>query len=180
VVHVAGTIGGATPKGVLRAALGATTGRSGLVAVIDAPEIASVLDVLARQGLSDDEISFLGAVLVVDRPAEAGGAPRVTSAHYLRPVVRDAGGHLRRERPAVLAAWRPDGDRWEDFAWGIGPDLAQRCRMRAGDFEAERGRLAAALLRAAGPDHGHGVHAHDQHAHGEHGHHSPAPDRPVG
>ena len=104
-----------------------------------------MLDVLARQGLTDDEASFLGVVLVVDRRAEAGGEPRVTAAHYLRPLVRDAGGHPRRQRPAVLAAWEPGGDRWEDFAWGIGPDLAERCRMRAGDFEAERERRAALL-----------------------------------
>ena len=84
-------------------------------------------------------------MLVVERRDEAGGTPRVTAAHYLRPLVRDAGGHERRQRPAVLATWEPGGDRWEDFAWGIGPDLAERCRMRAGDFEVERGRRAALL-----------------------------------
>ena len=164
-VRVAGTLDPTTMPGVLRAALGATTGRSGLAALIAAPDIAGVLDVLERQGLTDDESSFLGVILVVDRRAEAGGAPRVTSAHYLRPVVRDAGGHPRRRRPAILATWEPDGDRWEDFAWGIGPDLAERCRMRAGDFETERERRAEVL---AGP-------AHDGHAHSGHAH-----DGPVG
>jgi hypothetical protein len=144
-VRVGGTLAPGTAPGVLRAALGATTGRSGLVALVDAADLAGVLDVLARQRLTDDEVSFLGVVLVADRRAEAGGEPRVTSAHYLRPLVLDAGGHPRRQRPAVLATWEPGADRWEDFAWGIGPDLAERSRMRAGDFEAERERRAALL-----------------------------------
>lgn len=189
VVRVARTLAPATMPGVLRAALGTTTGRSGLAAVVDAPEIAGVLEVLARQGLTDDEVSFLGVVLVVDRPAEADGAPRVTSAHYLRPLVRDAGGHRRRQRPAVLATWRPADDDWDDFAWGIAPDLAERCRLRPGDFEAEREPRTAALRH-----HAHGGHEHHGAPHGEHEHdgghshaaHSghvrgdPAPGDPVG
>ncbi len=142
-VRVAGTLAPSTEPGAVRAAMAATTGRSGLAALVDAADLAGVLDVLGRQGLSDDETSFLGVVLVVERPAESGGEPRVVAAHYLRPVMLDAGGHPRRERPAVLATWDPRGDRWEDFSWGILPDLAERCRMRAGDFEAERERRAA-------------------------------------
>jgi hypothetical protein len=144
-VRVAGTLGRGTTPGILRAALAATTGRSGLVALVDAPDLAGVLDVLTHQGMTDDEASFLGVVLVVERRDETGGEPRLTAAHYLRPLVRDAGGHERRQRPAILATWDPRGDRWEDFAWGIGPDLAERCRMRAGDFEVERARRAALL-----------------------------------
>lgn len=142
-VRVAGGLERATPPGILRAALAVTTGRSGLAAVVDAPDLAGVLDVLAQQGITDDEASFLGVVLVVERRGEAAGEPRVTVAHYLRPLVRDAGGHERRQRPAILATWEPDGDRWEDFAWGIAPDLAERTRMRSGDFEVERGRRTA-------------------------------------
>lgn len=150
-VRIAGTLGPGTAPGVLRAALGTTTGRSGLAALVDAPDLAGVLDVLARQGLTDDEASFLGVVLVVDRPAEAGGAPRVTAAHYLRPIVLDVGGHERRRRPAVLATWEPGGDRWDDYSWGIAPDLAERCRMRAGDLEAERERRTTVIAdHAAG------------------------------
>jgi len=144
-VRVAGTLERGTTTGILRAALAATTGRSGLAALVEAPDMAGVLDVLAHQGLTDDEASFLGVVLVVERRDETGGEPRLTAAHYLRPLVRDAGGHERRQRPAVLATWEPRGDRWEDFAWGIGPDLAERSRMRAGDFEVERARRAALL-----------------------------------
>jgi hypothetical protein len=149
-VRVAGTLTAATPPGLMRAALAVTTGRSGLAAVVEAADLAGVLDVLARQGLTDDERSFLGIVLVIDRPGESsGGEPRVVAAHYLRPVMRDAGGHPRRERPAVLATWDPRGDRWEDFAWGITPDLAERCRLRAGDFDAERERRATLLANLA-------------------------------
>jgi len=164
-VRAAGTLARETMPGGPRAALGATTGRSGLAAQVDAPDLAGVLDVLARQGLTDDEASFLGVVLVVERRDEAGGVPRVTAAHYLRPLVRDAGGHERRQRPAILATWEPGGDRWEDFAWGIGLDLAERCRMRAGDFEAERERRAVALSGHAHDGHAHDGHAHDGHAH---------------
>jgi hypothetical protein len=137
--------------GALRTALATTTGRSGLAALVAADDLPGVLGVLAHQGLNEDEASFLGVVLVAERRPETGGESRVTAAHYLRPVVRDAAGHPRRQRPAVLATWLPDGDRWEDFAWGIAPDLAERCRMRAGDFEAELARRAAALAGPAAP-----------------------------
>ena len=175
-VRVAGCLEIATPPGILRAALAATSGRSGLALAIAADDLAGVLAVLQGQGLSDDEISFMGMVLVVDRRAEAGGEPRVTSAHYLRPLVRDAGGHPRRQRPAVLATWVPGDDQWEDFAWGIGPDLAERCRMRAGDFEAERERRATLLAGYAPAGHGHAGHGHAGHGHAGHGHagHGPA------
>lgn len=143
-VRLADALGPATPAGLLRAALGATTARSGLVATIEATDLAGVLSVLARQGLTGDESSFLGVVVVIGETS-AGGMPRVTIAHYLRPVVRDAGGHPRRLGPAVLAAHDEASGRWEDFAWGIAPDLAERCRMRQGDFEMERGRRATLL-----------------------------------
>jgi hypothetical protein len=157
VVRVAGSVGAATAAGILRAALAATTGRSGLVAAVDAADLAGVLEVLGRQGLSPDEVSFLGVVLVVGSPEGDGPSPAVvTVAHYLRPVVRDAGGHPRRLPPAVLAAWDPAGERWEDFSWGIVPDLAERLGVRPGDLEAERDRRAAYLLHVAAHDH-HGV-----------------------
>lgn len=154
-VRIAGTVGDATPSGIVQAALAATTGRSGLLATIDADDLTGVLALLARQCLTPDEVSFLGVVVVLGSAADGptGRAPdRVAVAHYLRPVVRDAGGHPRRLGPAVLAAWDAAAGRWEEFAWGIGPDLADRCRMRAGDFEAERAARAELLagLVAAG------------------------------
>jgi hypothetical protein len=157
-VRVAGRLGVDSPQGILRAALGATTGRSGLALAIGADDLAGVLAVLHGQGLTDDEISFMGVVLVLGardtgsaagatdgRRLDAGGPARLVAAHYLRPVVLDAGGHPRRLPPAVLATWDPAADAWDDYTWGIAADLAERSRMRLGDLEAERDRRAAAL-----------------------------------
>ncbi len=73
VVRVAETLSTTTPPGPLRAALSATTGRSGLAAAIEASDLAAVLAVLRGQGLSDDEVSFLGVVLVLSPNDEPGG-----------------------------------------------------------------------------------------------------------
>jgi len=152
-IRVAGRLEVTTPPGILRAALGATSRQSGLAVAVDADDLADVLAVLRRQGLTDDEIAFMGAVLVFGAPG--GGDPgsvdqaRLVAAHYLRPVVRDAGGHPRRLPPAVLTTWNPAASAWDDFAWGIVPDLAERTRMRAGDLVAERARRAALLAGGA-------------------------------
>jgi hypothetical protein len=155
-VRVGGLLEISTPPGLLRAALSATTGRSGLAAAIEATDLADVLAVYHGQGLADDEISFLGVVLVLGADGEAGGGTsgspaRVVAAHYLRPVARDAGGHVQRLGPAVLATWDPERSEYDHFAWGIYPELAARTGRRAGDLErehldrAERLRLEAAL-----------------------------------
>jgi hypothetical protein len=157
-VRVAERLDVGTPPGILRAALGVTTGRSGLAVAVGADDFAGVLAVLRGQGLSDDEISFMGVVLVLGardtgpaagatsvRRPDSGGPARLVAAHYLRPVVLDAGGHPRRLPPAVLATWDPAADAWDDYTWGIAADLAERARMRLGDLEAERDRRAAAL-----------------------------------
>ncbi len=141
-VRVAGPLAISTPPGVLRAALAATTGRSGLAATIEAADLPGVLAVLHVQGLTDDEISFLGAVLVLGpggEPGDAsGGSPaRVVAAHYLRPVARDVGGHVQRLGPAILATWDPGHTEYDHFAWGIYPELAARTGRRAGDLERE-------------------------------------------
>jgi hypothetical protein len=155
VVRVVGRLEIGAPPGILRAALGATTGRSGLAVAVTADDLAGVLAVLRAQGLADDEISFMGVVIVLGtdegpgRGPSGGGSARVLVAHYLRPVVLDAGGHPRRLPPAVLATWDPAADAWDDYAWGIAPDLADRARMRVGDLEAERDRRAAALTEHA-------------------------------
>ncbi len=128
----------------------------GMAATIHADSLEEVLDELASPevGLTDDEMSRLGVVLVLrafrDR-ATGVILRRVAAAHYVRPVVRDAAGHVQRLGPAVLATWDPATDRFEDFAWGIVPELADRIGQKAGDFEAERSRRAdylAGLARA--------------------------------
>jgi hypothetical protein len=154
VVRVPGSLAISTPPGVLRAALSSTTGRSGLAATIEATDLAGVLGVLRRQGLTDDEISFLGAILVLGTDAEQGegGAAspaRVVAAHYLRPVARDAGGHVQRQGPAVLATWDRERAVYDHFAWGIYPELAARTGRRAGDLEREHAERAEWIRSAA-------------------------------
>jgi hypothetical protein len=61
----------------------------------------------------------------------------VIAAHYLRPVARDVHGHVQRLGPAVLATWDPASDKFEQFGWGVTPELAIRVGRRAGDFELE-------------------------------------------
>ena len=151
-VRVAGTLATSTPPGMLRAALGQTTGRSGLVATIEGTDLAEALAVLRRQGISDDEASFLGTVLVLRPTAEpdavmSGRDQRVVAAHYLRPVARDAGGHVQRLGPAVLATWDVDRGAYDHFGWGIYPELAARTGRRAGDLEAAH-RARAEELRS--------------------------------
>lgn len=128
----------------------------GLGATIHAESLEEVLAELGgpEVGLTGDELSRLGVVLVVralrDR-ATGAVIRRVVAAHYVRPVVRDAAGHVQRPGPAVLATWDPGADRFEDFAWGIAPELAERVGGRAGDLEAERDRRAeylSGLVRA--------------------------------
>ena len=79
--------------------------------------------------LSDDELSHLGAVLVMDRLDD--GRRRVVAAHYVRPLARDEHGHTQRLGPAVLATWDADEDAFEHFGWGVTPELARRVGRRA-------------------------------------------------
>ncbi len=150
-VRVAGPLAATSPPGVLRAALAATTGRSGLAASILAEDLPGVLAVFRGQGLGDDEISFMGMVLIVgsSRDGEIGAGDasgRVVAAHYLRPVARDVGGHVQRLVPAVLATLDPERSRYDHFAWGIYPELAARTGRRAGDLEHEHVVRAGSLL----------------------------------
>lgn len=122
----------------------------GLAATVHAESLEEVLAELGGidVGLTPDELSRLGVVVVLRAlrdPATGALRRRVTAAHYVRPVVRDGAGHVQRLGPAVLATWDAAEDRFEDFAWGIAPELAERVGRRAGDFEAERDRRAANL-----------------------------------
>ena len=118
-------------------------------------QAASLEAVLARlkgppSGLTEDELSRLGLVLVVSaRPADTGRLPRVGAAHYIRPVARDVHGHVQKRGPAVLATWDPRTERFEHFGWGVTPELALRVGMRAGDFELEQERRREALERGS-------------------------------
>ena len=117
----------------------------GLAATIHGDSLDDVFEALRRppNGLVDDELSHLGVVLVVRRVD--GERRRVVAAHYVRPVARDGHGHLQRLGPAVLATWDADTDTFEQFGWGVTPELALRVGRKAGDFEIESDRRQAHL-----------------------------------
>jgi type IV secretory pathway ATPase VirB11/archaellum biosynthesis ATPase len=121
----------------------------GLAATIHADSLDEVFDALRQRpvGLTDDELSHLGVVLVMRRVD--GGRRRVVAAHYVRPVARDVHGHLQRLGPAVLATWDSVTDSLEHFGWGVTPELAVRVDRRPGDFEIEVDRRRDLLDRLA-------------------------------
>lgn len=129
---------GATVRGGVTPAIVATPGslRALLERFIDGPD-----------PLPEDAVRRLGVVLVV-APA-ADGRPRVEAAHYLRPAERDAGGHLQRRPPAILATWDPVLEAWEGFAWGIAGELGDRIDRSARDLEDRQASRADALARFA-------------------------------
>ena len=99
-------------------------------------------------GLTEDELTFLGCVLVLGEgpPPEVAAADpsmeparpvRVVAAHYVRPLARDRHGHAQFLGPAVLATWDPERQTWEHFAWGVLPEIALRLGRRMGDLEAD-------------------------------------------
>ncbi len=113
-------------------------------------------------GLTDDQISLLGLVLVlaaVGRGSEvaqegsgsgrSGGPWRIASAHYLRPLARDAGGHVQRLGPAVLSTWDPVRGQFEHYAWGVMAELAARIGERPADLEREQAHRARHLAEFA-------------------------------
>jgi hypothetical protein len=127
----------------------------GLAATMDAARLEDVLAALRRRPiqLTDDELTNLGVIVVLEADAAAPGAPpRIAAAHYLRPLARDVHGHPQRLPPAVLATWDAAADRFEHFAWGIAAELAGRVGRRTGDFELERERRAAVLTGLAAMD----------------------------
>ena len=109
-------------------------------------EAGSLGEVRERLGtgplpLTPDQLTFLGCVLVLGESTGGSGGRRgrlrVTAAHYVRPLARDAHGHAQRLDPAVLATWDERLGRYEHFAWGVIPEIAARLDRRAGDLEAD-------------------------------------------
>lgn len=115
--------------------LAAVTGRAGIGAAAELP----------------DGARELGVVLIV-HDSESG--PRVHSAHYVRPIERDAACHLQRRPPGLISA-RDESGRLDHFYWGLTDDLATRAHMVRADLESEhrkRSRLIALAARPEGAD----------------------------
>jgi hypothetical protein len=116
---------------------------AGFAATIRGGSLEEVRDRLqVAAGAGDDELSYLGVVVILD----ASG--RVIAAHHVRPLALDGQGHVQRLGPAVLAARDARSDQLEHFAWGVMPELAARIAMKAGDLEAEVDRRRDALTHA--------------------------------
>jgi hypothetical protein len=119
----------------LRAALGAVSGGTLLA--------RSLEDVLRFSGATalgaevPDAARDLGLVVVVGRPSADRG-PVVVSVHYVRPVERDAAGHLQRRPPALLAAIDERSGRTDHFFWAITDELATRAEMDAAELDDQR------------------------------------------
>jgi hypothetical protein len=77
---------------------------------------------------------------------------RLVALHLVRPPLRDAGGHVQRQRPAVLATYDERNGDWDHFAWGIAPEIAGLIGLRAGDVEPEIARRAEFLGGLVGAD----------------------------
>lgn len=123
-------------------------GGSALGLSMAADDLESVIDGLVAQGLPEDGVRRLGVVVIA---AQISGRLRCTVVHYLRPPERDAQRHVQRRPPAVLAAWDEREDSFEDYAWGITPELADRVGRAQADLEerqSERARFLGSLADA--------------------------------
>lgn len=131
-------------------AIRALTAGHSLMATIGGRRLEDVLTSLGAPPVdaSADELARLGVVLVLTEP-EPGLAPRVETAHYLRPVARDPGGHVQHPAPAVLATRSRASGRFDHFAWGVTAELAARTGRRPIAFEREQARRAAGVAAAA-------------------------------
>lgn len=145
----------------LAAAFGALVEASGVAGggdvrqrVVEADSLEEVLGPGSAQpgAVIADQLRGLGLVLVLRDVADTGR--RLISAHYLRPVERDAAGHLQHRPPALLAAWDAGHDRLDHFWWGVTSELADRAGRAIADFERAHAERAALLrdLAAAGLD----------------------------
>jgi hypothetical protein len=122
-------------------------GGAGVGITLAAPDLPAALERLRHDAgsLPDDAVRRLGIVIRLDATDRG---PRCSIVHYLRPTERDGQGHVQRRPPAILAAWDETTASYEDYAWAVTPELADRVDRSQADFE-ERWRERAALLAAA-------------------------------
>jgi hypothetical protein len=118
-----------------------------LALMCTAPDLQGVLDLLKEMGLPEDAARRLGLVAILD---DVEGRERCRVLHYLRPAERDGEGHVQRRPPAIISAWDPGSDAFEDYAWGVTPELADRVDRSQADFEDRRRDRASLLGRLVG------------------------------
>lgn len=127
-------------------------GGSGVGITVAADDLEGVLERLVADGLPEDGVRRLGVVVIAE---DTSVGLRCTVVHYLRPTERDAEGHVQRRPPAVLSAWDERGDSFEEYAWGITPELADRVDRSQADLEerqADRAHFLATLLSDGGDE----------------------------
>ena len=118
---------------------------AGFAATIHAASLEGVRErVQAMSAAGDDELSYLGVVVILD------AAGQVVAAHHVRPLALDGHGHVQRLGPAVLAARDARSGQLEHFAWGVMAELAARIGTTAADLETEVDRRRLSLDRAVG------------------------------
>jgi hypothetical protein len=119
-------------------------GGAGVGITLAAADLPAALERLRGDAgsLPDDAVRRLGIVIRLDGTKRG---PRCSIVHYLRPTERDGQGHVQRRPPAILAAWDEATASYEDFAWAVTPELADRVDRSQADFE-ERLRDRAQLL----------------------------------
>ena len=121
----------------------------GIGATVHADRLEDVHELLrgGPVGLTDDELTYLGLILILRSDPIPGGSirRRVVAAHYARPVGRDEHGHTQRLPPAILAARDESTGQLEHFSWGVMPELAIRLGRKAGDLERDQAERAAFL-----------------------------------
>ncbi|MDP8905082.1 MAG: hypothetical protein M3N29_07180, partial [Chloroflexota bacterium] len=123
----------------LRSAL---TGSEGGLLIADSLEEVLRLSG-AASGTVPDELREMGVVVVLRELPDAG--LRVAAAHYIRRLERDAGGHVQRRPPAVLAARDERDGRLEHFAWGVTTELAEHAGLPLVEFQRQLDERAALL-----------------------------------
>lgn len=97
-----------------------------------------------------DTARELGVVVILGQP-EPSEPARVMRAHYVRPIERDAAGHVQRRPPTLLSAWSDDMSRLDHFFWAITDELATRVGSEVDEFDRvyrRRRRLLTDLVAA--------------------------------
>jgi hypothetical protein len=109
--------------------------------------IGNSLEDLVGNGEVPDHARDLGVVLVVESKAFG---PRVATGHYVRPIERDAAGHLQRRPPALLSAWNERAGEFDHFYWGVTDELATRAGTTRTEFESDHAARTRQLLSPGG------------------------------